>query len=251
MLRGYQWVLVTCWASTNSHWYPRSLSFWQVFFINFRKVSLFISRIFFPNPIQWNWRWFLAIFKEILVLTCGWNLKQWYLLGPQKWPMVDWSLSRTLQMVHLIGFRRQSMDWYKWFFQHWDQKPPRRICSLVFWLHFRFNLCNHCLRKHCRTYAYTCLPHLQHCCRRLGVPLCCPLGLETRNWLVDNQWLSWFCWFRSRSYPWRQHCIGCLLLGWTKDGTVGQTWSATNHAWSFSTFAKSGWVYFASWISGL
>ena len=49
--------------------------------------------------------------------------------------LVSKSLARKFKLIispHLIGFRRQSMDWYKWFFQHWDQKPPRRICSLVF-----------------------------------------------------------------------------------------------------------------------
>ena len=30
-LRGYQWVLVTCWASTNSHWYPVAFRFDKFF----------------------------------------------------------------------------------------------------------------------------------------------------------------------------------------------------------------------------
>ena len=77
---GYKWVLVTCWASTNTHLYHVALRFDEFFsWILQQKWVPFSFPGFFPNPIQWNWSWNFWCFKEILVFTFGWNLKQWYL----------------------------------------------------------------------------------------------------------------------------------------------------------------------------
>ena len=108
-------------------------------FINFRKVSLFVSR-FFPNPIQWNWSWIFCyflknfwayfwlesktmVFVRSSKVTNGWlvtihdpesfivTLQGYALQGYNGFLGVihgyqfHWSLSRTLQMVHFSAFK--------------------------------------------------------------------------------------------------------------------------------------------------
>ena len=132
---GYKWVLVTCWASTNTHLYPVALRFDEFFHRFYNKNECPIHFTIFSNPIQWNWSWifyyFLKNFWDFLWLesktmvfvrsskvTNGWlvtirdpesvivTLQGYALqgyngfLGVTYGYQFHWSLSRTLQMIH-------------------------------------------------------------------------------------------------------------------------------------------------------
>ena len=60
----YKWVLVTCWASTNTHLYHVALRFDEFFHRFYNKNECPIHFTIFSNPIQWNWSWIFYYFLK-------------------------------------------------------------------------------------------------------------------------------------------------------------------------------------------
>ena len=137
---GYKWVLVTCWASTNTHLYHVALRFDEFFsWILQQKWVPFSFHDFFKSHTMELVMDFLLLFKELLAyfwlesktmvfvrsskVTNGWlvtirdpesvivTLQGYALqgyngfLGVTYGYQFHWSLSRTLQMIHLKGER--------------------------------------------------------------------------------------------------------------------------------------------------
>ena len=133
---GVQMGIGTCSACYQYPFVPRSIAIWRVFFMNFiTKVSLFISRFFSNSHTMELVMDFLLLFKELLAyfwlesktmvfvrsskVTNGWlvtirdpesvivTLQGYALqgyngfLGVTYGYQFHWSLSRTLQMIHL------------------------------------------------------------------------------------------------------------------------------------------------------